>query len=82
MWLLVAIALVVGVLFAVSVRAWMSVLKQEADRRECPACKGRLALTPDKDEGFALRCTGCGEMQPFAADPARRWMKGGVRRLG
>ncbi len=54
MWLLVAIALVVGVLFAVSVRAWMSVLKQETDRRECPACKGRLALTPDKDEGFAL----------------------------
>ena len=77
MWLLIAIALVVGALFAVSIRAWISILVHETDRHDCPSCKSRMALAPSKGAtDLAFQCSRCGESLPFAADQARRLLKG------
>ncbi|MGO4712916.1 hypothetical protein [Bradyrhizobium sp. 2TAF24] len=66
MWLLVAIALVVGALFVLSVRAWISILSQETDRRACPACKARMMVTTLPDaHGLSYQCTRCGRVLPF-----------------
>lgn len=82
MWLLIAIALVVGALFAVSIRAWISILVHETDRHECPSCKAKMALAPAKDStGLAFQCRRCGESLPFAADQARRLLKGTRERV-
>ncbi|MEW6639068.1 MAG: hypothetical protein AB1586_01090 [Pseudomonadota bacterium] len=66
MWLLVAIALVVGALFVLSVRAWIAILGAETDRRACPACRTRMVVTTlPEAEGLAYQCTRCGRVLPF-----------------
>ncbi|MBR1221268.1 hypothetical protein JQ557_24930 [Bradyrhizobium sp. U87765 SZCCT0131] len=67
MWLLVAIVLVVGALFVLSVRAWISILAQETDRRACPTCKARMVVTstPETESGLSCQCTRCGRVLPF-----------------
>jgi hypothetical protein len=78
MWLLIGVALVVVVVFAISLRAWIAILNDKVDAPECPDCRARMALTPTKGaSGLAYQCVVCGHSDAIG-NPARRWL--GLRR--